>query len=433
MLTALYAIDSLLDPISADQPCGKDLRWTAEWDRIKEARRADDGFDPGKWAKKERKAANWRLAEELTTTILQSQSKDLQIAMWFTEAKLQQNGLAGLRDGLCLVRELITRYWNAGLFPPIEEGPEDRAGPIAWLNDKLVDSIARLPITARSNDENYSYLDLQDARRVGSAAGYTTPDGDIDDVKKKAYDTALANGHISVEMFQRAFQETETSAYEGLYSDFKGAYEEFKALEKAVDATFGDRAPNLSDCRAIFSELDQEISDLMEKKRPAASSPGKPGVSNNSDGRGDEATVRLPVSALHLNETPESRSAPGGSWQEAERLVRTGKVDAGLAEMTRLAATETTGRSRFQRRLLLAEACLASSRDGLARAILEELAEQIDKFQLELWESSELIGSVWKRLYALYKRSDSADPDRARQLYDRLCRLDPWQALACTD
>jgi type VI secretion system protein ImpA len=112
-------------------------------------------------------------------------------------------------------------------------------------------------------------------------------------------------------------------------------------------------------------------------------------------------------------------------------LIRSGQVDKGLAEMTRLAASETSGRNRFQRKLLLAEVCIASKRERLARQILEELAEQIDKFQLELWETSELVGSVWIRLYRLYQQAD--DADRAGKLYERLCRLDPWQALACNE
>jgi type VI secretion system protein ImpA len=120
-----------------------------------------------------------------------------------------------------------------------------------------------------------------------------------------------------------------------------------------------------------------------------------------------------------------------GSWQEAEQLIRSGKVDAGLSAMTRLAASETTGRNRFQRKLLLAEICLSSRRSELARAILEELAEQIDTFKLADWEASDLVGGVWTRLYRLYKTSD--DKDRAKELFERLCRLDPWQALSCEE
>ena len=76
---------------------------------------------------------------------------------------------------------------------------------------------------------------------------------------------------------------------------------------------------------------------------------------------------------------------------------------------------------------------MASKRERLARSILEELAEQIDKFQLDFWETSDLIGSVWIKLYTMYKRGEGGpqDAERAGKLYGRLCRLDPWQALAC--
>jgi type VI secretion system protein ImpA len=137
------------------------------------------------------------------------------------------------------------------------------------------------------------------------------------------------------------------------------------------------------------------------------------------------------VGLSHAN-LQESELSIGASWREAENLIRAGNVEKGLAEMMRLAAGETSGRNRFQRKLLLADVCLASNRERLAQSILEELAEQIDKLQLESWESSQLIGNVWSKLYRLYKQgSDSSELDRARQLYQRLCRLDPWQALSC--
>src|SRR5207248_5574053 len=114
----------------------------------------------------------------------------------------------------------------------------------------------------------------------------------------------------------------------------------------------------------------------------------------------ERLVVRLPLSI------PESSpaSVPAGEcWQDAEQLVRSGQVEKGLAEMARLAAAETTGRSRFQRKLLLADACLASRRERLARLVLEELSEQIDHYHLESWESSDLVGAVWIRLWELFK------------------------------
>jgi type VI secretion system protein ImpA len=115
--------------------------------------------------------------------------------------------------------------------------------------------------------------------------------------------------------------------------------------------------------------------------------------------------------------------------------VQSGRIDAGLAQMTKLSGAEPNGRVRFQRKLLLADVCLNTRRVRLAKSILEELAELIDKHQLEHWETSEMIGAVWTRLHRCYKNEEAgtADVDKAAQLFNRLCRLDPWQAMACGD
>ena len=428
--------NDLLDPIAADQPAGTDLRWTPEWDRIKEARRADDDLEAGMWAKKERKAADWPAVQELAAAALK-RSKDLQLALWLTEANMHLHGFQGLRDGLQMIRELMIRYWDQGLYPSMEDGPEDRAGPFEWLNNKLVDVITALPITARDDGgEDYSLNDLIEARGVGSEASWRKPDGEIDEKRKKAYETAVAEGRVSLDSFEKAIKATPRAAYEEFSSDFDETYQNFKKLEKIVDERFGDAAPQLSDCRAAFEEIRKAVEWILGKipKKARDAEPNAGGAQSAPAGgdpaadTGNPFTMRFPLSL----DLPPSAGAIDASWEDAERLVRSGEVDKGLARMVQLSARETTGRNRFQRRLLLAEACLASQRPRLARSILEELAEQIDKFQLEAWESSEVISSVWTRLYRLYKKGgDSADREKAEKLYERLSRLDPWQALAC--
>ena len=434
MPTAQLYSDDILEPISIDQPAGVDLRWTPQWDRIKEARRADDGLVSGKWAKKEHKDSDWRLAQELSVALLSKQSKDLQLALWLTEASVHLHGFAGLRDGLKIMRELMARFWD-DLYPRMEDGPEDRAGPFEWLNEKFIDSIFAIPITVRNSQGlDYSFNDLQDARRVGLSASYMTADGEIDSEKKKNYDEAVAAGHISMEMFEYAVKETSRASYEDLNLDCQQACEEFAALERIIDDKFGEAAPNLSALRNTLGEVKLAIENWLEKARLAEPTPSSVsalqsvGAGANQIIDGTSIHQRSWSSRLSAN---ESYSSLGARWEEAEILIQSGEVEKGLAEMGRLAAGETTGRSRFQRKLLLAEACLASKREHLARAILEELAEQIDKSQLELWESPALISSVWGRLYTVYKKgSDASDLERANKLYQRLCRLDPWQALA---
>jgi type VI secretion system protein ImpA len=437
MSTAPLFTDDLLDPIPTGRPVGADLRWTADWDRIKEARRADDDLRLGKWAKKEQKSADWRAVHEMATAWLRDRSKDLQLSLWLTEANIKLYGFPGLRDGLKLTRELMSRYWDCGLYPAIEDGPEDRSGPFEWLNSKLVNSVTAIAITAREDGgQDYSFIDLIEARRVGSEASCHTSDGDVDDAKKKAFDTAVAQGRISLDMFDAAVKKTPRARYEDLAADFQQSYDEFKALERVVDEKFGDVAPNLAAFRAAMNDIRQEVLLILEKKQqqePAAraAAAGAATAATPATGPMDRPAPARP--AIPASEVPVIPDAGGNSWHEAEQLVRSGEVEKGLAAMTRLAAAETCGRNRFQRKLLLADVCLKTGRERLARSILEQLAEQIEKLHLEEWESSGLIGSVWARLIRLYRKNtdNSSDADRAASLYEQLCRLDPWQALNC--
>lgn len=432
-MATLLALDELLEPISPDQPAGEDLRWTSDWDRIREARRADDGLESGKWKRKEQKSSDWALVQELATAMLQKRSKDLQLAIWLTEANVKQNGFEGLRHGLYLSRELMVRFWDKGLFPVMDEGPEDRSGPFEWMNEKLLHSILEIPITRSEQGVDFNLMQLRDARLVGSESSWKDKDGYVDDDKKKVFDKALAEGRRSMDMFRSAVAATERKTYEALASEFLAAHQEFKDLDKLLDEKFGKVAPSLKDVRAVMAEISDEVLNSLAEKRlqePDTSSEPEIVAADQQAGRPDSIKIRLPLSGFNSSASPMGNNV---SWQEAERLIRSGNVDAGLSEMIRLAASETSGRSRFQRKFLLAEICQSSNRARLARTILEELAEQIDKFQLEAWETTDVIGGVWTRLYQIYNTGDSSDKDRAAKLYDRLCRLDPWQALVCAE
>jgi type VI secretion system protein ImpA len=430
MATATLITGDLLDPIPGGAPAGQDLRWTPEWDRIKEARRSDDNLKLDKWAKKDHKSANWTQVLELTTAALADRSKDLQLAVWFLEAGLKTYAWTGLRDGLRLMRELMERYWERGLFPAIEDGPEDRSGPIEWLNERLVELVGEIPITARAGDTNYNLNQLAEARRVGSEASTKTPDGDVDPAKKKQFDADMAQGKISLDKFERAVKDSKRADAEALAIVVDECEAEFTALARIVEEKFGGIAPGLSAMRERLREVKREVETIVEKKRKDEPDPtelGKPEApGDTSQGTSPRMILRMPLHPVM------SSGAVGGSWQEAEQLIRAGQVDQGLAEMTRLASAETTGRDRFHRKLLLAEVCLASGRERLAQSILEQLAQHIDDYKLENWESSDLIGSVWGRLYELY-RSRDGQSDKTKTLYERLCRLDPWQALQCEE
>ena len=50
----------------------------------------DDELDAGQWTKREHKVSDWRLVRDLATEMLRNRSKDLQLAMWLTEANIKK-------------------------------------------------------------------------------------------------------------------------------------------------------------------------------------------------------------------------------------------------------------------------------------------------------------------------------------------------------
>src|ERR1035438_3253242 len=128
----MNSIDELLEPISDENPSGTNLRYGPEFDAIKEARREDPDVAQGDW-KVERRTADYKKVLKLTTEVLRSKTKDLQIAVWLTEANTHLKGFEGLAAGLRLVMELLLRFWDS-LYPEIEDGDaEMRAAVLEWL------------------------------------------------------------------------------------------------------------------------------------------------------------------------------------------------------------------------------------------------------------------------------------------------------------
>src|ERR1700751_929390 len=115
--------EDILAPIAGENPSGIDLRYDTKlliFDKIREARRQDDGLAQGDW-QSERKVANYPLVTKLAQDTLATVSKDLQLAAWLTEALLVTEQYAGLRQGINVCHGLLTNFWET-IYPVIEDG-----------------------------------------------------------------------------------------------------------------------------------------------------------------------------------------------------------------------------------------------------------------------------------------------------------------------
>ena len=115
----------------------------------------------------------------------------------------------------------------------------------------------------------------------------------------------------------------------------------------------------------------------------------------------------------------------------AQQAARSGRLQDAIRLLTDQLATEASARGRFIRRTQVAQICLESGQDGIAMPILEELAAEIDRRNLEEWEFGEVLARPLALLYKCMVKQDG-DMDERKKLYARVCRLNPFEALTAT-
>ncbi len=122
-------IQKLLQPISADQPCGPDLSYDGRFAELETILKGKPEIDFGN-IKKPAEPPDWRQLQEKSAEFLQ-QTKHLRGATMFCCSLLRTTGLVGFRDGLQLIHGLLERYWP-NLYPSLD--PEDNNDPTYRLN-----------------------------------------------------------------------------------------------------------------------------------------------------------------------------------------------------------------------------------------------------------------------------------------------------------
>jgi type VI secretion system protein ImpA len=248
--------DELLVPIPGANPAGAELRYDPVYDKIKEARREDDDAPQGDW-QTERKVADWPLVIKLTKDALTKKSKDLQLAVWLTEAMLRREGLAGLRAGLDLLDGMVDQYWD-GLFPVIEDGDiEMRAAPLDWAGSRLDLSVRQAP----ANRSGHTFLQYDASRLVP-----TETEAAADDSKRTARETAVADGKLMPEAFELGFAATPKAWYKALAADIAGALETLQQLDERSQERFGSDAPSFGKLRSALEDVQRATAQLLKRK-----------------------------------------------------------------------------------------------------------------------------------------------------------------------
>lgn len=291
----------LLAPISPDRPCGEDVSFDHVYDRVREARRADDpSLRQGEW-QTDWKVADWRQVITLAGGVLATQSKDLQMAVWLGEALISTEGLAGARQVFELLHRLLDEYWD-GLYPELDgDDAEERAAKLAWFNIYAGDALRKLPIS--NGARTVCLMDWLDSREVDNLGRQNA----------EAYRAALDEGRMTGEAFDKIMLESHAEQVSAWLEQVGDALAAFELLKQLVDARLGRAAPSLAALEDALIRLRQVIAKTAQAK-----------------GIGGAAVAAAIEGAPSAAAASSSPSVPGGTL-ELSAGTATSKQDALLA------------------------------------------------------------------------------------------------------
>ena len=165
-------ITPLLQPVSADNPCGPDISYDPLFLKL-------EGLLAGKpetqFSASEEPA--WSAIRDTCVELL-VRSKNLRVAVTLCVALVKLDGAAGLRDGLSLLTELLVRYWP-DLYPKLD--PEEHNDPLERINIlsslatpigtfgdpvRFLERVRQIPLARSKRMETFSFADIAGDKRL---------------------------------------------------------------------------------------------------------------------------------------------------------------------------------------------------------------------------------------------------------------------------
>ena len=256
--------DTVFQPISEENPAGENTRYSGLYDEINEARRADDTLSQGEW-QTDLKTSDFAQVVALAVPALQTQTKDLQIAAYLTEALVKVYEFVGLRDSLNLMTGLQRHFWDT-MFPELEDGDmEGRANAISFLDSQSAYAIKDAKIT---QGDGCSFLDWEDSKR------FTFPDNidslDTEDQKRFAALKAQAEkeNRVTEDLWKKAISVSRRAFYEDLALIIAECWDAFKEINLVIEEKFDKKQmPGMSNLKNALEAVETQVSNLLALKR----------------------------------------------------------------------------------------------------------------------------------------------------------------------
>lgn len=257
-------LEALLAPIEEENPSGQYLRYSGIYDEISEARRADETVVANDY-ESAGKTADFRQVVSLAKPALESDSKDMQIAAWYSEALVKLYGFSGLRDAFRLTTGLQETFWDS-IHPQIEEGDmEGRANAISWMDEQCAFAVKQAPIT---NYAGYGFFDFEDAKRFDIPDNIESLDEAEQSRLLELRTQAETEGRVTAQKWAQEVANTRRAFYEELTKTIAECWAEYKKLNASIESKFDQRQmPSMQKVYRALEDVEIQVKKLHEQKK----------------------------------------------------------------------------------------------------------------------------------------------------------------------
>ena len=274
-------VEALLQPVAPDKPCGVNLDavFDADFDQVRQmvAGPAGEGmvYDPSQEGAA--KEPDWRGVRDRCLKLL-TKTKDVRVVTYLTLALLKLEGLAGLRDGLKLLRGMLERYWS-DVYPELDR--EDDNDPTQRMN-----AIASLSPAGTRGDamrfcERLREVALCNSSRLGR---YSLRDIAIATGKMQPVDPAAPK--LDPAVIDAAFAETNEEDLKTLAAAADESKQHMAAVNQYLTEQVGNgRSPNLDTFQSALAEVHTQLKRHLDRRAGDGSS-GSDGADATAGGNG---------------------------------------------------------------------------------------------------------------------------------------------------
>lgn len=282
-------VENWLSEITADDPCGEDLEYDAQFTEMEKLSKGTPDHQyggtviPGE-------PPDWHGVGKAALGLME-RTRDLRVAVYLTRSLLNTDGLVGFADGLALLEGLLERHW-AQVYPQLD--PDDDNDPTLRINtlvalcdpETTLMDLRGAPLVSSRALGQFSLRDIQ------IAAGLLTPAST--DEERAPPNQNTING---------AFQDARLEDVQANGEAVIAAFDHIERIEAVLTDQVGvTQAPDLSALAGVLKEIRQVFSEQLQRRGVTIAGPDESEASGATLGPGAAGAGEIQVQRMVVGE-----------------------------------------------------------------------------------------------------------------------------------